>query len=166
MNKFEHIPYPRLLAPLTVQESAWTHVSMDFVEGLPKFQGKDVILVVVDRFTKYAHSIASSHPYIAQDIVTIYLDNVFKFYGLPTVMVTDRDPIFTSLVWQSLFKSLKVQLHLSYAYHPQTDGQTKRVNQCLENYLRCTCFNSLKGWYHWLSLAEWWYNIAFHTSLK
>ncbi|CAN6347636.1 unnamed protein product [Urochloa humidicola] len=165
-NKSENIPYPGLLAPLPVPEMAWTHVSMDFIEGLPKSQGKDVILVVVDRFTKYAHFIALSHPYSAQHVVNAYMENVFKLHGLPKVMVTDRDPIFTSTVWQSMFKSLQVELHLSSAYHPQTDGQTERVNQCLENYLRCMCFASPKRWFHWLSLAEWWYNTSYHTSLN
>jgi transposase InsO family protein len=139
---------------------------MDFVEGLPKSQGKDVILVVVDRFTKYAHFISLNHPYTAQDVVTVFLDNVFKLHGLPRVILTDRDPIFTSNMWQSLFKALEVKFHLSSAYHPQTDGQTERVNQCLENYLRCMCFNSPKRWHYWLSLAEWWYNTSFHTSLN
>lgn len=77
-NKSENTPYPGLLAPLPVPEGAWTHVSMDFIEGLPKSQGKNVILVVVDRFTKYSHFIALSHPYTAQDVVTLYLDQVFK----------------------------------------------------------------------------------------
>ena len=97
---------------------AWTHISMDFVEGLPKSQGKNVILVVVDRFTKYAHFLALSHPYNARDIVQIFMDQVFKLHGLPKVILTDRDLIFTSQVWQSLFKSLEVQLHLTIAYHP------------------------------------------------
>ena len=123
-NKSENTPYPGLLQPLPVPDMAWTHISMDFIEGLPKSQGKDVILVVVDRFTKYAHFISISHPYTAQDIVTIFLDNVFKLHGLPKIIVTDRDPIFTSNVWQALFKALEVKLHLSSAYHPQTDGQT------------------------------------------
>lgn len=165
-NKAEHTPYPGLLQPLPIPEMAWTHISMDFVEGLPKSQGKDVILVVVDRLTKYAHFISLSHPYTAQDIVTLFLDNVFKLHGLPKVILTERDPIFTSQIWQSLFKSLQVQLHLTTAYHPQTDGQTERVNQCLENYLRCMCFNSPRRWHYWLSLAEWWYNTSYHTSLK
>jgi transposase InsO family protein len=105
---------------------------MDFVEGLPSSESKNVILVVVDRFSKYAHFLALSHPYTAQDVVKLYMDNIFKLHGLPKVIVTDRDPIFTSSIWQSMFKSLRVELHLSSAYHPQTDGQTERVNQCLE----------------------------------
>lgn len=71
---------------------------MDFVEGLPKSQGKDVILVVVDRLTKYAHFISLSHPYTAQEAGQIFLDQVFKLHGLPEVILTDRDPIFTSTV--------------------------------------------------------------------
>jgi hypothetical protein len=164
-NKSENIPYPGLLQPLPLPDMAWTHISMDFIEGLPKSQSKDVILVVVDRLSKYAHFIALSHPYNASDIAQLFLDNVFKLHGLPKVILIDRDPIFTSTIWQSLFKAMGVQLHLTSAYHPQTDGQTERVNQCLENYLRCMCFASPKRWHHWLSLAEWWYNTSFHTSL-
>lgn len=80
--------------------------------------------------------------------------------------MTDRDRIFTSNLWQALFKSLGVKLHLSTSYHPETDGQTERVNQCLENYLRCTCFTAPKKWFNWIALAEWWYNTAYHTSLN
>ena len=80
--------------------------------------------------------------------------------------MTDRDPIFTSTLWQSLFKALNVQLQLTSAYHPQTDGQIERVNQCLEKYLRCMCFTSPRRWHYWLSLAEWWYNTAYRTSLQ
>lgn len=164
-NKSENTPYPGLLSPLPIPDQAWTHVCMDFIEGLPKAQGKDVILVVVDRFTKYSHFIPLSHPYKAQDIVQLYFDHVFKLHGLPKVIVTDRDPIFTSVVWQAMFKKLSVDLHLSSAYHPQNDGQTERVNQCLENYLRCMCFNNPSKWIHWVSLVEWWYNTSYHTSL-
>ena len=145
---------------------AWTRISMDFIEGLPKSNGKDVILVVVDRFTKYSHFISLSHPYTVAGVITILTDNVFKLHGVPIVMVTDRDRIFTSNMWQSLFKAMDVKLHLSTAYHPQTDGQTERVNQCLENYLRCMCFTAPQRWSYWLSLAEWWYNTSYHTSLN
>lgn len=105
-NKSENTPYPGLLAPLPVPDGAWTHISMDFIEGLPKAQGKDVILVVIDRFTKYSHFIALAHPYKAQDVVNLYFDHVFKLHGMPQVIVTDRDPIFTSSVWQRIFQEL------------------------------------------------------------
>jgi hypothetical protein len=139
---------------------------MDFIEGLPKSENKNVILVVVDRLSKYAHFLSLAHPYTAEQVAQLFLDNIFKLHGLPKVILTDRDPIFTSSIWQNLFKAMGVQLHLTSAYHPQTDGQTERVNQCLENYLRCMCFNSPKRWNHWLSLAEWWYNSSYHTSLN
>jgi len=147
-NKSEHNPYPGLLEQLPVPEMVWTHISMDFVEGLPKSNNKDVILVVVDRFTKYAHFLPMSHPFTVQDVITLFLDNIFELHGIPTVIVSDRDRIFTSHLWQALFKSLGVNLHLSTAYHPETDGQTERVNQCLENYLRCMCFTQPKKWYY------------------
>jgi hypothetical protein len=73
---------------------------------------------------------------------------------------------FTSQLWQDLFKSLNVKLRFSSAYHLQTDGQSERVNQCLENYLRCMVFQCLKKWHSQLSTTEWWYNTSFHTSLK
>lgn len=79
-------------------DQAWTHVSMDFIEGLPTAQGKNVISVVVDRFTKYSHFIALSHPYKTQDVVNPYLDNVFKLHGMPKVIVTDKGPIFTHVL--------------------------------------------------------------------
>jgi len=152
-NKAEHTPYPGLLEQLPVADMAWTHISMDFIEGLPKSSGMDVISVVVDRFTKYAHFLALSHPFTVQDVVTIFIDNIFKLHGTPVVVVTDRDRIFTSTLWQALFKSMEIKLHLSTAYHPETDSQTERVNQCLENYLRCMCFTTPRKWKSWLSLV-------------
>ena len=139
---------------------------MDFVEGLPKSEHKNMILVVVDRFTKYGHFIAMRHPITVQTVAQAFTDNVFKLHGLPTVIVTDRDRIFTSNLWQKLFTKMGVKLHMSTSYHPQTDGQTERVNQCLENYLRCMAFAQPRKWHKWLSMAEWWYNTTFHTSLK
>jgi hypothetical protein len=139
---------------------------MDFVEGLPTSENKDMILVVVDRFTKYAHFISLKHPITVKHVAKAFVDNIFKLHSLPSVIVTDRDRIFTSHLWQDLFKALGVKLHLSSSYHPQTDGQTERVNQCLENYLRCMVFAQPKKWHSLLSLAEWWYNTSFHTALK
>jgi transposase InsO family protein len=128
INKAEHRPYPGLLQPLLVPVFAWTHISMDFVEGLPLSNNKDLLLVVVDRFTKYSHFIPLKHPIPVKSVAKAFVDNIFKLHGLPTVIVTDCDRIFTSNLWQSLFKSLGVKLHLSTAYHPQTNDQTERVN--------------------------------------
>jgi hypothetical protein len=129
---------------------------------LPKSQGKEVILVVVDRLTKYAHFIALSHPYTSHSytvdqIVTVFLDNMFRSHGFPQEIVSDRDQIFTSTIYQQVFKSFKIALKFSTAYHPQTDGQTERVNQCLESYLRSMVFQEPKEWAKWLPMAEWWY---------
>ncbi|KAL0340888.1 UNVERIFIED_CONTAM: Transposon Ty3-G Gag-Pol polyprotein [Sesamum radiatum] len=164
--KAERVPYPGLLQPLPVPHQAWSSVSMDFVEGLPKSEGRNCIMVVVDRFTKYSHFLALTHPFSAELVARIFMDNVYKLHGLPTNIVTDRDKIFTSSFWKELFKLLGTNLNLSTAYHPQSDGQTERVNQCVENYLRCMCHLRPSQWHKWLSLAEYWYNTNFHTGLK
>jgi hypothetical protein len=166
INKSEHCLSPGLLQPLPVPDFAWAHISMDFIEALPLSHHKDMILVVVDRFTKYAHFIAMKHPINAHTVAKAFTDHVFKYHGLPCVIVSDRDKIFTSNLWQSLFKAMGVKLHFTTSYHPQTDGQTERVNQCLENYLRNMAFLQPKKWHSWLSMAEWWYNTSFHTSLN
>lgn len=106
------------------------------------------------------------HPITVKTVAKAFITNIFKLHSLPTVIVTDRDRIFTSHLWQDLFKALGIKLHMSTSYHPQTDGQTERVNQCLETYLRCMAFAQPKKWCSWLPMAEWWYNTSFHTSLK
>jgi hypothetical protein len=152
-SKHENYHYPGLLEPLHVPDMAWTHVSLDFVEGLPKSHGKGVIMVVVDKFTKYAHFVPLSHPYSVETVAHAFLDHIVKLHGPPLLLISDRDRIFTSSLWKNIFKSLKVQLRYNSSYHPQTDGQTERVNQYLENYLRCMTFNEPKKWMSWLSLA-------------
>jgi transposase InsO family protein len=142
------------------------HLTMDFIEALPKSEGKDTILVEVDKLMKYAHFIAMSHPFRTRVVVQLFIDNVFKLHGLLLIIIIDQDRIFTSQPWQYLFKSLKVKLKFSSTYHPQTDGQSERVNQYLENYLRCLTFESSRKWNSFLSTAEWWFNTSFHTSLK
>jgi hypothetical protein len=97
-----------------------------------------VILVVIDRFTKYDHFFLVKHPYTSASIAQIFLDNVVKMHGVPQSIICDRDRVFTSSFWTELFKLLKTDLKLSTTYHPQTDGQTKCVNQCHEMYLRCS----------------------------
>jgi len=161
----ERVAYPRLLQPLLVPSGMWEAITMDFIEGLPSLEGGNAIIVVVDRFTKYGNFNALTHPFIAQDITQLFLDHFYKFHGLPAVIVTDRDKIFTNVFWKELFKKLGVRMLMSTAYHPQTDGQTERVNQCLETYLRCMAMHQSKQWFQWLSLAQWWYNSSHYSTL-
>ncbi|KAJ3684341.1 hypothetical protein LUZ61_013505 [Rhynchospora tenuis] len=166
INKGEHVPYPGLLQPLPIPHGAWQSIGIDFITGLPKSRGKDVIFVIVDRFSKYGHFIALSHPYSASEVAQSFLDNVYKLHGLPHNIISDRDPIFTSSFWKELMNKIGIQLNMSTAYHPQSDGQTERLNQCLEQYLRCMAFEQQKKWCRWLPLAEYWYNTSFQQSLN
>ena len=110
---------------------------MDFITGLPKSEGKSVIMVVVDRLTKYAHFCALSHPFKVSTIATTFMDTIQKLHGNPKVIVSDRDPIFTGNFRTELFSCLGTQLAHSLSYHPQSDGQPYIVNKFLEGYLRC-----------------------------
>ena len=89
-----------------------------------------------------------------------------KLHGIPASIVSDRDKIFTSHLWRELLAGAGIKLLYSMAYHPQTDSQSERVNQCMEMYLRCTVHDSPHKWRRWLSMAEFWYNSTFHVSLK
>lgn len=86
---------------------------------------KDVILVVVDRLTKYAHFLTSAHPFTTHEVAELFLSNIFKLHGLPVCIVSKRDRIFRSTLWQDLFKALKVELRLSTSYHTQSDGKLR-----------------------------------------
>ena len=94
-------------------------------------------MVVVNTLTKYGHFIALAHPFIVPTVATAYVDYVYKLHGNPTSIVSYRGPTFLNRFWQELFQLQKVTLHLSSAYHPQTNGHTEVVNRCLEDYLRC-----------------------------
>ncbi|GJY88377.1 retrotransposable element Tf2 [Tanacetum coccineum] len=129
--------YPGLIQPLPIPTHVWSEISMDFIESLPKSQGKSVLAggMWIDIEQIYAHFMPLQHPFTASDVAKLFLNNIYKLHGLPKVIVSDRDKVFISHFWQSLFKVLKVQLHLSTAYHPQTDGQTEVVNRSLGCYL-------------------------------
>jgi hypothetical protein len=167
VNKLhENCKIPGLLNPLPIPEQSWQDLSMDFIDGLPKSEGFLVILVVVDRFTKYARFIPLKHPYTAQSVALTFFNNVVRLHGFPKTIVSDRDKVFTSGFWKELFRLLNTQLCLSSAYHAQSDGQTERINQCLEAYLRCVVSSCPRQWLKWLPMAELWYNSAYHALLK
>lgn len=110
-------------------------MSIDFIKGFPVSDGKDKILVVVDRLTKYAHFIGMRKSESAKQVTDIFCKNVYKLHGFPKVIVSDRDTKFKGKVWKVFFKHIGTYLNMSSACHPQTDGQTKVVNKCLEVYL-------------------------------
>jgi hypothetical protein len=164
--KAEHIRIPGLLNPLPIPTEAWNTINLDFVEGLPKSGSYNCILVVIDKYTKYGHFLPLSHPYSALTVAQKFVDNIYRLHGLPSVIISDRDPVFTSKLWQELFRLSDTKMNMSSAHHPQTDGQTERLNQCLETYLRCMSSACPTKWCKWLSLAEYWYNTTFHSALN
>jgi len=102
--KVEHVRQPGLLQPLTVVDQAWKTVCMDFIEGLPKSQKFDTILVIVDKFTKYGHFIPLAHPFIAIQMAQVFMTQIYRLHGLPEYIVSVRDKVFTSAFWRKLFK--------------------------------------------------------------
>jgi hypothetical protein len=155
-----------LLKPLPVPDQPWKSISMDFIVDLPKVNQFDAILVVVDRFSKQAHFIPCNKKVTAQELAKIYIENVFKLHGIPSDIVSDRGPIFTSNFWREFSKLLNIELNFSSAFHPESDGQTERVNQILEQYLRCYLDYQQTNWIDLLPLAEFSYNNAEHNSTK
>ena len=138
---------------------------MDFITGLPPSRQFDCILVLVDKLSKYAHFIPLCHPYTASKVAELFIDNIYKLHGMPLSLVSDRDPAITSTFWQSVFRATGTQLRMSTAHHPETDGQTERVNQSIECYLRCFISAYPRQWSRWLSLCEIWYNTNWRSSL-
>jgi hypothetical protein len=154
-----------LLQPLPIPSEPWEMATMDFIDGLPQSRQFNCILVVVDKLSKYAHFIPLRHPYTASKVAEAFVDNIYKLHGMPKSLVSDRDPVFTSQFWKSVFQATGTQLRLSTANHPETDGQTERVNQSIECYLRCFISSHPQHWVKWLSLCEFWYNSNWHSSL-
>jgi hypothetical protein len=136
-NKAEQLHPTGLLQPLEVPFVVWADISMDLVEGFPKVNGKSVALIVVDRFSKFAHFIPMGHPYSATSVARAFFADIVRLHGLPNSIVSDRDLTFTSNFWRELFKLSGVSLHMSTTFHPKSDGQSEVVNKVIAMYLHC-----------------------------
>ncbi|PNH26348.1 hypothetical protein BJF96_g10337 [Verticillium dahliae] len=166
-----HRPYGELKA-LPVPTAAWESVSLDFITSLPPSKepltgtSYDNILVVVDRLTKYSYFLPYKATGTAEDLAYVFLRNIVGQHGLPKELVSDRDKLFTSNFWKSLIAQLGAKHKLSTAFHPQTDGQTERTNQTLEQYLRCYINYQQDDWVTLLPIAQFAYNSSPSESTK
>ena len=156
-------PHGRL-QPLDTPKVPWSSISLDFITDLPPSNGHTCILVVVDRLTKMAHLLPFASIPSAEATATSLITTVVRHHGLPSDIVSDRGPQFTSQLWSSLCKGLGIKAKLSTAYHPQTDGQTERVNQVLELYLSCYLTYQQDNWLELLPFAEMSINDAVNAS--
>ena len=118
--------------PNSIPEKAWLHISADFITKLPLAQGYDAILVIVDRFTKMGHFIPTTEKTSAEGLAHLFRDNIWKLHGLPDSIISDRGPQFVAGIMKELNCMLGIETKLSMVFHPQTDGQTERINQELE----------------------------------
>ena len=155
------------LQSLEVPLWPWDDVTIDFVVGLPRTpKGKDSIWVVVDRLSMVAHFILIRSTNSASDLAPIYMKEIVRLHGVPHTIVSDRDAKFVSKFWESLQSALGTKVILSTTFHPQTDGQSKRTIQTLEDMLR-TCVLSWKGsWEDHLPLVEFAYDNSYHASIQ
>ncbi|CEP01920.1 hypothetical protein PBRA_008863, partial [Plasmodiophora brassicae] len=153
-----------LLLPLPLPSSLWSSISMDLIVKLPVSDGYDSVLVVVDRFSKMAHFIPCKETLTAVELSDLFLQQIFRLHGLPDDIVSDRGPQFVSAFWKHLLDRLGIQRNLSSSRHPESDGQTERVNQILEQYLRCYVSYMQDDWLQLLPMAEFAYNNADHSA--
>ncbi|KAJ9516908.1 hypothetical protein QJQ45_027301 [Haematococcus lacustris] len=154
-----------LLQPLPIPQHRWEQVSMDLITQLPvSSAGNDAIVVFVDKLTKMIHAVPTTTSITAPALARLFFDNVFRLHGLPKVIVSDRDPRFTSAFWQELFRLTGTHLNMSTANHPQTDGQTERANRTLEDMLRNFVSPHHDDWDEHLTAAEFAYNASVQAS--
>ncbi|GKA21044.1 putative reverse transcriptase domain-containing protein [Tanacetum coccineum] len=156
-----------LLVQPKIPEWKWENITMDFMTKLPKMaSGQDMIWVIVDRLTKSAHFLPAKENDSMEKLTRQYLKEVVSRHGVPVSIISDRDGRFVSQFWQSLQEAFGTQLDMSTAYHPETDGQSERTIQTLEDMLRACVIDFGKGWDRHLPLIEFSYNNSYHTSIK
>jgi len=149
-----------------VPQKTWTHLMVDFITKLLVVAGKDAILVVCDRLSKMTHFVATTEGTSAEGLVILFQDNVWKLHGLPESVVSDRGPQFTAELTKELNRILGIQTKLSTTFHPQTDGQTERMNQEVEQYLRFFIKHRQKNWPEWLVMAKFTINNKVYMATK
>ena len=143
-----------VLQPLSIPQQRWQDISIDLVTGIPEVQGCDAILTVVDRLSKERHYIGTTKELNAEGLAGLFLKHMWKYHGLPQSIISDRGSQFIIDFWKFLCKKLGITAQLSTAWHPETDGQTERINGVMEQYLRSFVNYLQDDWLDWLPLAE------------
>lgn len=146
------------LHPLPTPHCPWSHIALDFVTGLPDSSGNTVILTIIDRFSKIAHFVALKKLPTVSETFKLLVEHVFRLHGIPTDIMSDRGPQFTSQVWRAFCTALGAKPSLSSGYHPQSDGQTECLNQELESTLRCITSHIPSTWASYLPWFEYVHN--------
>ncbi|GJZ93399.1 putative reverse transcriptase domain-containing protein [Tanacetum coccineum] len=165
--KAKHQKPSSLLVQPEIPKWKWDNITMDFVTKLPRTQsGNDTIWVIIDRLTKSAHFLPMRETDPMDKLARLYLKEVVTRHGIPVLIICDRDPRFTSNFWRSFQKAMGTRLDMSTAYHPETDGQSERTIQTLEDMLRACMIDFGKGWEGHLPLIEFSYNNSYHASIK
>ncbi|GKA93247.1 putative reverse transcriptase domain-containing protein [Tanacetum coccineum] len=165
--KAEHQKPSGLLHQPEIPEWKWEKITMDLVTKLPKSSsGYDAIWVIVDRLTKSAHFLPIREDYKTEKLARIYINEIVARHGVPVSIISDRDGRFASHLWQALQKALGTKLNMSTAYHPETDGQSERTIQTLEDMLRACVMDFGGSWDTHLPLVEFSYNNSYHKSIK
>ncbi|KAK3520070.1 hypothetical protein QTP70_011988 [Hemibagrus guttatus] len=148
-----HLPSGKLL-PLPIPNRLWSHLGVDFITDLSVSGGCTCVLVIVDRFSKSCQLVPLPGQPTALDTAECLFNYIFRYYGLPEDIVSDRGPQFTSRVWRAFFKRLGVTVSLSSGYHPQTNGQTERKIQEICRFLRTFCHSHQESWSQFLGWAK------------
>lgn len=152
---------PGLLQPIPFPQKRWQQVSMDLITSLPPSRnGFDAIFVVVDKYSKMIHCLPTTTTVTAPQLAHLFMREIVRHHGLPSSIVSDRDPRFTSSFWTQLWKQFGTTLAMSTAYHPQSDGQTERANRSVEDMLRHYVDKKQKDWDEHLTAVE----IAYNNS--